>query len=843
MTQKNLLLIATILLVTVKALVAQPTDNPVATFYNSSQYASEGYPSWTDSIKWSNVINMATYSNGANDFEKFENARDILYIMGGGVLYYPAGTYNFANHPSGPDGRGLMLKKGIVIRGEAPSSNKWAVNTSDKTDDSGLSNLTTVFEFPTWDKKTTPLGEFTVRSGNGIVPRTWNHVGLQPVWANGERIKDVNYVGICWVKFRYATVYFGGDMAWADTTWAAAGAWKSSSAKTTNEYGENWSLRRADGTHPFDPFTGAAPGLRYYNGSRCRMVFGCRFENAVVHDDIWYHGNNPATSMYGYFGSRFVARVVVDGENVFIANNIIPKPTECFLFDMAIKMFYTSAPGQWYDNTEMSNACNSGCPSRNEIKTVMYDYARSIGFDVNKSLNSQRNNRCLLLGTDRSPYYSENVVIQDNFTWQHGNKGYEIAGKWAVIRRNVRSGEVLNAYNHAYGCDSSRISDNVYGLSTMVNPVAGRNRGWFNSLSGGPDCKYSDDNMARGMDLMGWCMWINDNYIRRTGSWPGVDGEGLLFQRQGCVEVFSVSETNNNFVECGGTAGGFIHPYDVHIMGMLQAWNNGTKTGNYCKTGDLYEDFSVFSNTNSTYVDCSNGPDGLFLDAQCPASAVNAPTNVTVLRNDTTQCNIIIWTDNAVDEMGFLVQRREEGTTEWTNIAYRPLNNMGAGSGTYSANSWTYPGADINSTPRDPICGTESADLNPQEWRDYFINPAKTYQYRIIAISCTQGDTTGRSAVATDGGVSVPYVTDNITYYIWPTVSDGIYNLRIENNTYGNINISVTGTNGMIISQETITKPSDVLNAFINISSAPAGVYLIHLSGDHYQKTTKVIKK
>ena len=59
---------------------------------------------------------MAQYNIGANDFEKFENARDFLAANGGGVLYYPAGTYDFRDHPTGPMGRGLMLKTGVVIQ-------------------------------------------------------------------------------------------------------------------------------------------------------------------------------------------------------------------------------------------------------------------------------------------------------------------------------------------------------------------------------------------------------------------------------------------------------------------------------------------------------------------------------------------------------------------------------------------------------------------------------------------------------------------------------------------------------------------------------------------------------
>jgi hypothetical protein len=94
-----------------------PTDNPVATYYGNDA----GWPAWTDRIRWDRVIDMAAYANGRTAFEKFENARDDLAARGGGVLYYPAGTYDFSDGPfDGPGGRGLMLKPGVVIRGETP---------------------------------------------------------------------------------------------------------------------------------------------------------------------------------------------------------------------------------------------------------------------------------------------------------------------------------------------------------------------------------------------------------------------------------------------------------------------------------------------------------------------------------------------------------------------------------------------------------------------------------------------------------------------------------------------------------------------------------------------------
>ena len=102
-----------------------PSDNAIATFYDGP----EGYPAWTDSVNWDRVIDMSAYAKGRTNFEKFENARDELAAQGGGVLYYPAGTYQFDAGPfDGPDGRGLMLRRGVVIRGEAPAAKPLATH-------------------------------------------------------------------------------------------------------------------------------------------------------------------------------------------------------------------------------------------------------------------------------------------------------------------------------------------------------------------------------------------------------------------------------------------------------------------------------------------------------------------------------------------------------------------------------------------------------------------------------------------------------------------------------------------------------------------------------------------
>ena len=159
-----------------------PTNNPVATFYNGP----EGYPAWTDRLKWSHVIDMSKFDRGETDFEKFEAARDQLAATGGGVLYYPAGTYDFSVGPfDGPSGRGLMLRGGGIIRGEAPGGKPKA--------STGKLELRTRFVFGFTKRNN------TVTSPQGVAtrpetPRDWNLIGLMP--DKGKGVKDIDHVGI-----------------------------------------------------------------------------------------------------------------------------------------------------------------------------------------------------------------------------------------------------------------------------------------------------------------------------------------------------------------------------------------------------------------------------------------------------------------------------------------------------------------------------------------------------------------------------------------------------------------------------------------------------------------------
>ena len=75
-----------------------PQDNPVATLYSNKSYP------WTNNmVNWNCVYNVKDYGGS------FESAQKAAVSNGGGVVYFPAGTYSFTSN--------LVIESNIVIRG------------------------------------------------------------------------------------------------------------------------------------------------------------------------------------------------------------------------------------------------------------------------------------------------------------------------------------------------------------------------------------------------------------------------------------------------------------------------------------------------------------------------------------------------------------------------------------------------------------------------------------------------------------------------------------------------------------------------------------------------------
>jgi hypothetical protein len=91
------------LLVPGRLLAALPTSNPAAKL---------GF-AWTDKLRWDHVLDVTTVA-GAGQFwdARVDAAQAQLAAKGGGVLFFPAGSYRFKDD--------LKLQSGIVLRGAEP---------------------------------------------------------------------------------------------------------------------------------------------------------------------------------------------------------------------------------------------------------------------------------------------------------------------------------------------------------------------------------------------------------------------------------------------------------------------------------------------------------------------------------------------------------------------------------------------------------------------------------------------------------------------------------------------------------------------------------------------------
>jgi hypothetical protein len=87
-----------------------PTDNPIQTFYGPDTYG------WTDEINWERVVDVTDFGavadDGLDDHPAIHAAIAAVSAAGGGVVYFPPGTYHLSDN--------LVLSDGVVLRGAPP---------------------------------------------------------------------------------------------------------------------------------------------------------------------------------------------------------------------------------------------------------------------------------------------------------------------------------------------------------------------------------------------------------------------------------------------------------------------------------------------------------------------------------------------------------------------------------------------------------------------------------------------------------------------------------------------------------------------------------------------------
>ncbi len=789
-------------------------QNPIAEYYNGP----EGYPVWVNEVNWTNRITMVNQNSGAANFAEFKAKRDLLYAQGGGVLYYPSGTYAF-DIPDLPNGEGLMLKKGVVIVGETPTSDKIAVtgkNTTAGQEDlanHGLNSMPTKFKF------TRRLSEFGTTSDS--IPKMWNCIG-QTKGANETSLGQNSHMGIAWIEMEFGYIYFGMDFSngWAPT-WGYAITTPATYTSYTGGAGKQlngWDARIPNGTHFMDPFSatktwGAAVGVV---ASKI-FVFGVKMTNCTPPNYVcnrikqakWKQENG---------GWRFGARIGIDAKNVFVANNVIDFPTACFSYQ---------APTSAQNTTPAI------------YKWLIYDYANAIGIDVNKNLVSACANRSLV--KQQEGFYEPNVIIRDNWIYNHGNKGIDVAGTWVVVKGNVN-------YRHHLGLS------NAYSYLATDNNKQTHYAfdGWNYSIT-----ESSSDLLARFIDYGGRNVWFDDNRWCGTGS-KGNDGEGILAQRNNGIEVYSVAITNNKQANLNNGELGYIGPWDTYVVGLFQGWNNimGSVGANICT--DLVtpangkpnygQDISNIENygldgTTASPVKCGpstvvnpllTGPQDW--QSGCTTNDPTVPTISKLQYNATTSAVEIEWTD-VNNETAYRVDRRKVGTSEWYTIAFRPRTE------TFKDNTVTLPkpaantgdGMDASSYP------LQVNTLNLRNWSDYTAVNGN-YEYRVAAIKCSKDDATyatAAQAINTTSIFSPSVLLVPMSVYPNPIKNSATVSFNLAKGL--SASISLVDLNGKTV-KEIGTKLTQ--NAEFSTENISNGMYFLRLTDSKGQSSvTKVMIK
>jgi len=785
---------------------AQPTDNAIKTYYNGA----EGYPAWTDEIKWDNVITMVDKVDPNLNFQEFETKRDLLYSQGGGVLYYPAGVYSF-NMNIAANGRGLMLKKGVVIRGVAPSGDKKAVTTMDITPmtatDHGLNSLATKFVF----------NRISVPNIPEIIPSMWNCIGVMP-GANETNIGQVSKIGVAWIEIEFGYIYFGVGASKWNSTWANDNTWTDSYIGQAKVVNTEWKTRVPDGSHPFDMWAGTYKwGLDTALVAEKRFVFGVHMRNSCVSnyaiDKPGYGVGNFYCTPYSFYWN---GKISVYGSHVFVGNNVISKPTVCFNMVHYIKKL---------NGTASTTA-----------KNMIFDYGNGIGIDCNKSAATGFYNRCDVDGDPKyTPlFYAPDVIVKDNFVYNHGNKGFELSGKWMIAQGNVNYKEYLG-YKSVYpGVSDADCLQNGSDGACFTNESAA-------------------DFQCRAFDLAGMCMWGDNNRFRGMGS-LGNDGEGFLFQRHNGVEAFSAAFTNNEnrALDNPSENTSYIAPYNVHCIGFMTAWNKTPgNVGFYVKAGDYIADASTLSNIGSLWV-----PDAAATVADfqqdCPtANTAGAPTIDSIIRDNTKKVIRIYYKDNTANEVGFRIERREVGLTPWHLLVYRPRQETG-GNWTLTVNDAT---ANYGPTPRSQCSAT--MNFNPQEWQDYMYNPSISYEYRVIAMTCDTAKATYEGIGAASpilpviknspgsmiNLISSPTSTSSLNIYPNPVAGESTIQFSVG--VESEVNLSVLDMSGRLVKTLISNKKysSGVFSQNIQSAGLNSGVYLIKLKAGNSITIEKFVVK
>jgi hypothetical protein len=491
---RGVLLSGASLLVAAAALTAQPTNNPITTFYPSDTELA-----WTDEIAWATVYDVTTDTTlSPNTVTPDDGVRDIddsiisgddladvqakitaLSALGGGVLYFPAGTYDFSDD--------LIIKDRVVLRGATPGDGLVTQDPDPEVivddADNGKSTsyaLTTKFVFmkyiPAFTDDGTPnntaFKKITIDLPRAAAPSDWRfHAPLTSDWTD----RNFGLVNIDVNRARIQLMPY---------------TWK-------------WGITQAQ-----KPFIKA----------RNIVVFGCRVNNAAMPDtDIGVtdaDGNNGSSNRWLRWPARQVGVIeVFTYRNLLIANNR--------LNDKAYFQWGTGEVDDFWAYGPL-NLRNSG-QTLDATKWVGFYYTQTYGIKVNRSTEfpfSQTETGCTPMS--EPCLFRQGIAILDNWIFNTSRPAIHAGGD-----------ELRMVGNYA-----ENIAPPPSHVGVLPSDSNGRKLMWCNPAA----TKLvvgADTFENRLADLTGFGIQANRNYgnpfSMRAGAtgYTTTDGEGILHQEAG----------------------------------------------------------------------------------------------------------------------------------------------------------------------------------------------------------------------------------------------------------------------------------------------------------------------
>ncbi|MGC9450105.1 MAG: glycosyl hydrolase family 28-related protein [Oceanipulchritudo sp.] len=544
------------------ALLAQPTDNPVLSMFPASGATvindwTYGDYSWTDDLNWSTVYDVTTDLAGlgltnvtkddlppnhpkatasditgdaSDDLANVQAAIDYLELNGGGVLYFPAGTYIFSDN--------IELKTGVVLRGATPANTTGSYGGGTKAD--------------ARDADYDPPTDF-------YFPRLPGIIDDPDVPDYGQRLDGVTF-GLDFFTMGQAAKTKLVKKIEIEQTFPYA--------LTATNYGiVNIDINRAaidfiqrnradDTIDKYSVLFGSDHKNRMEGGNV--VVFGCRINNVV---ELEWDVPDPDMNAWQIWTNRNAAKIdVMVKENAIIANNRIsdnhwqvlingePKssyPIDSFGMPLGGPDYADSFNTDKYldRNGALISGGYSGLVEPNN-KYVLFRQTNGQGILANRSSRTGYNQSADTEGNPAGEpsLQRKGVVVRQNWVFQSNRPGYSVAGYGVEVRDNVkrdRSGET----------------------------------NWLT-----PDgLRYQINNSAtyenRGIDLSGFKVLADGNetqVFRRaitTSGYSTIDGEGLLIQPNDGSFVADWTLTNN-------TVNSYIGIYKIERIRNLNISGN-----------------------------------------------------------------------------------------------------------------------------------------------------------------------------------------------------------------------------------------------------------------------------